>query len=333
MKAEETVKKTIEANGLIPAGSTVILALSGGPDSLCLLHMLLGLRERSGFDLHALHVNHMIRGREADEDEAFVAETCKELGVPVRIIKKDVPAMAKEQGLSEEDAGRRVRYRALFEYKRELEEGGRTVLIALAHNRDDQAETVLMRIIRGTGVHGLGAMEYKRKDGVIRPLLDTSREAVEEYCQRKGLSPRIDRTNGTGEYTRNDIRLRVLPALEECSPRVKDSLVRLAAFAREDDARLRKEAEEILERECVFASGSAVLRTSLINDLSPAVSKRIIALALAELGLSEDLSAERIAAVLSASRSGRGGLTIELPRGFRALISKGKLTLASPGEK
>ena len=94
MKAEETVKKTIEANGLIPAGSTVILALSGGPDSLCLLHMLLSLRERSGFDLHALHVNHMIRGREADEDEAFVEETCKELGVPVRIIKKDVPAMA-----------------------------------------------------------------------------------------------------------------------------------------------------------------------------------------------------------------------------------------------
>ncbi len=331
-KAEESVKKTISSRGLIPKGSAVVLGLSAGPDSLCLLHILLGLKEKLGFELCALHVNHMLRGADADADESFARSFCEEQGIPLRVVKKDVMAMAKEQGLSTEDAGRRVRYEAFFRYAEELRKDGRPALIALAHNRDDQAETVLMRLIRGTGVHGLAAMEYKRADGVIRPLLDTPRSAVEEYCREKGLEPRIDKTNSEPGYTRNRVRLELLPLLESSyNPKIKEALVRLSSFAAEDEACLRDEAEAFVKaRAPESPAGSLVFKAEELNSLHPAIEKRVLALALSKLGLKEDLSAERLAAVTGALKSGRGGLTIELPRGFKALIGRGRLTLLAP---
>ncbi len=333
-KAEESVKKTISSRGLIPKGSAVVLGLSAGPDSLCLLHILYGLREKLGFELCALHVNHMLRGADADADEAFAEEYCESLGIPVRTVRADVRAMAEEQGLSEEDAGRRVRAKVLREYADELSEGGKPVFIALAHNRDDQAETVLMRLIRGTGVHGLAAMEYKRKDGVIRPLLDTPRSDIEDYCREKGLSPRIDKTNSEADYTRNSIRLRLLPLLEnEYNPRIKEALVRLSSFASEDDACLRELAEAFLTENGRQKNGGLELDIKALRTLQPAVLKRALALGLADLGLTEDLSAERMAAITGAMKSGRGGLTIELPRGYSARILKGKLALRPPASR
>ncbi|MBR0139803.1 MAG: tRNA lysidine(34) synthetase TilS [Firmicutes bacterium] len=333
-KAEERVKKTIAERDLIPEGSAVLLGLSAGPDSLCLLHILYGLREKLDFELYALHVNHMLRGADADADEAFAGEYCESLGIPVRTLRCDVKAMAKEQGLSPEDAGRRVRAKALREYADELSEGGRPVLIALAHNRDDQAETVLMRLIRGTGVHGLAAMEYKRKDGVIRPLLDTPRSDIEDYCREKGLKPRIDKTNAEADYTRNSVRLKLLPLLEsEYNPRIKEALVRLSSFASEDDACLREEAGSFIKENAKARTESVAFETKALKTLQPAILKRVLALSLADLGLTEDLSAERIAAVTGALNSGRGGLTIELPRGYTAKILKGRLILAGPAGK
>lgn len=324
MKAEDRVKRTIESQQLIAPGDRVVLALSGGPDSLCLLHILSELRERLAFDLKALHVNHMLRGSEADADALWVEEHCRALGIPVRIVSCDVAGLAKEQGLSEEEAGRQVRYQALKEYA----EGG---LIALAHNRNDQAETVLFRLLRGSGVHGLAAMDYKRKDGVIRPLLDTPRDEIEEYCQRKGLAPRMDRTNSETEYTRNRIRLELIPQLEKAfNPNLQEALVRLAASARADDDLLNRMAEDTLAG-CAADGGSdgvVVLEKEDLLALDPAIRARVLCLALQKLGLEEDLSFVHRQALEDLLQKGRGGKTLQLPGGYLAGLFAGRLTLS-----
>ena len=238
MDAFERVKKTIEEHSLVNIGDVLVLGLSGGPDSLCLLHILKDLEGEYGFSLRAFHLNHMIR-EEAEGDEEFVRERCEKLGVPLDCFKADVTAEAKEKGQSVETAGRNIRHAILKKLCEDIEKDlkdGCSARGVLAHNADDQAETVLLRIIRGTGVHGLGAMEYMREDGLIRPLLDTQRKDIEDYCREKGLDPRTDSTNASEEYLRNRIRLSVIPMLEDINPSIKSALTRLAENASMDDS-------------------------------------------------------------------------------------------------
>ncbi|MBR3296919.1 MAG: tRNA lysidine(34) synthetase TilS [Firmicutes bacterium] len=309
MDAELTVRHTIKKHKLINKGDEVLLGLSGGPDSLCLLHILCLLRFEIGFGLSALHLNHKIRGAEADADAEWVKELCGLLCVPLAVYERDIPAMAKELGITEEDAGRRVRHELL---KAEAEKTGAKV--ALAHNRDDQAETVLLRILRGTGVHGLGAMEYERADGLIRPLLDTPRSEVERYCRDNGLAPRIDSSNAETDYLRNRVRLELLPQLEAYNPNIKESLVRLASAAREDDACLSAMAEEWTERH--FRDGAIPVKD--LRELYPALFPRVVMLAFKKIGLTSDISSVHIEALRASVFKQEGNKTIEFPRGFEA---------------
>ena len=300
---KRTVLNTIKEHHLIEHGDYVFLGLSGGPDSLCLLHVLMELRYELGFEMSAIHVNHGIRGEAAKEDAMWVVNYCNRIGVSCTRVEANVPFYAEKLHLTEEEAGRRVR-REIFAYMaygmlgenvhekhpawplRNVYKGPggikaapKAVKIALAHNMDDQAETVLMRILRGTGVHGLTGIQYESplvdalqrvgwgirnpllqqnaKDldiSIIRPLLDVPRTEIENYCTEKQLQPRIDHTNQETEYTRNKIRLELLPMLEEkYNPNIKETLVRLAANAAEDDAALArisaasaKDAEKVL---------------------------------------------------------------------------------------
>lgn len=278
------VRDTIKDNELIQKGERVLLALSGGPDSLCLLHILNDLSGMLGFELSALHLNHMIRGSAADEDEAFLKEHCSALGVPLFAERADIPSLAAESGKSLEETGRDIRYRLLKEKGFDK--------IAVAHNKNDQAETVLMRILRGTGVRGLAAMEYKREDGIIRPLLDTERSEIEQYCRDKNLSPRMDKTNEETDYTRNRIRLELLPALKEYNPNIIDSLCRLADSARDDE-------------KSAFA--------------------KVVVAAFDEAGLKEDIGAVHINSLYKAHKKNVGGKIIEFPHGYKAVIKNGRI--------
>ncbi|MCF0150864.1 MAG: tRNA lysidine(34) synthetase TilS [Firmicutes bacterium] len=331
MNAEDRVKKTIQEQALLCPGDAVLLALSGGPDSLCLLHIL---RELSGplhLSLRALHVNHLLRGEAADEDEAWVRAHCAQLQIPLEVVRADVRSLARQQGCSEEEMGRQVRYEAL---KRSAAEDG--AKIALAHNRSDQAETVLLRLLRGTGVHGLGAMEYRRSDGVIRPLLDTPREEIEEYCQRKGLAPRTDATNSSPAYTRNRLRLQLLPLLEkDYNPSVQEALIRLAASARCDEAYLQQQAEDALSAICPDAAararaGTVILCARQLAALHPAIRGRVIATCFRCLGLQEELSFVHRNAIEVMLESGAGGKQLQLPDGYTAELYAGQLKLQAP---
>lgn len=307
------VRKTIEANSLIDKGDKVVLGLSGGPDSVCLLSILSKLQKTFDFQLFAFHVNHCIRGEEADGDEAYAKSLCETLGVEFASVKIDVPALAKTKKKTEEEMGREVRIEEIGKFAQSV--GANK--IALAHNKNDQAETVLMRIIRGTGVHGLCAMEYKREDGLIRPLLDAERTEIESYCEKENLNPHIDHTNNEAEYTRNKIRLKLLPQIaEDFNPAVIDALVRLSASAKADDAALNKIAEE--------------LKTTSVKELAKmddALFTRVVNLLLKDAGLYEDISAVHINALKSAVQKNVGGKVIEFPKGYRAEIKKGKVII------
>ena len=326
MNAYDSVRKTIDEHSLVNRGDVLVLGLSGGPDSMCLLHILKDLEEEYGFTLRAFHLNHMIRP-EAGDDEEYVKECCRRLGIPLDTAKADIPAIAKEKGESEEAAGRNVRHALLKRLCEDLEKDlpdGCSARPVLAHNADDQAETVLLRIIRGTGVHGLAAMEHMREDGLIRPLLDTERKDIEDYCRDKGIEVLTDSTNASEEYLRNRIRLRVLPMLEEINPSVKQGLRRLAANAAMDDAFVSGAAENWYEAH-VKRGAFPVLLVRDLRGLDGCIFRRAVKLAFAEAGLSSDIEAVHIKALERSVYANIGNKTVEFPQGYIAYINHGEV--------
>ena len=197
-----------EQKKLLMPGDTVVAGVSGGADSVCLLALLDELKEKLGLTLYVIHVHHGIRGAEADRDAAFVRELAGKKNLPFCLIKKDVPAAAKELGMTEEEAGRRLRYEAMEEYAKKVGADK----IALAHHRDDQAETVLFHLFRGSGPRGLRGMPVKRGP-FIRPLLFVSRQEIEAYLAEKQLSYCEDSTNSSLKYSRNILRRQILPVI------------------------------------------------------------------------------------------------------------------------
>ncbi len=331
MDARLRVIKTVDEHKLINEGDRLVLGLSGGPDSLCLLHVLAGLREKLGFELYALHLNHLMRGADAEADVAFLKSECAALKVPLTVVRCDVYKKAEDENTSPEEAGRIARHEALSaEAARLAADGsGRPAKIVFAHNRGDQAETVLMRIFRGTGIHGLAAMEYEREDGVIRPLLDTPRSEVEEFCTKNSLKPRFDSTNASDDYTRNRLRHHLIPQLEEeYNPNLKDVLFRLAENAREDDAYLLKEAAQALEG-LVTARGEGFVKLDAkkLRAMDPAIQKRVISMAFRSIGLTQDIASVHLNPLCRTLNANLGGRTVEFPSGYAAVTSARALTL------
>ncbi|MDR1027999.1 MAG: tRNA lysidine(34) synthetase TilS, partial [Clostridiales Family XIII bacterium] len=239
---QSNIREAIGGMGLIPKGGHVIVGFSGGPDSLCLLHALLHLRAEFDFTVGAVHVNHGFRPGAAEADQAYAERLCADWGIPIDIHTPDVAALARERGETPEEAGRTARYRAFDETAARVERmsgfAPSGIKIAVAQNRNDQAETVLMRLLRGSGPDGLSGMSRRRVSDagyeVIRPLLAVSRDAIELYCADNGLRPRRDHTNEETGYFRNRIRLELLPLLRrDYNASVDDALIRLAKIAGE----------------------------------------------------------------------------------------------------
>ena len=226
----DKVQGFIAKHDLIKNGEKVLVALSGGADSVSLLHVLISIKEIYNLDIRAAHFNHMIRGAEADRDESFCRELCGRLGVPFFLAKEDIPYHAEKSGESLELCGRRMRYEALERFADEL--GG--AKIATAHNLNDNTETVLMNLTRGSGVGGMGGIPPKR-GMIIRPLLSCSRAEIESYCEENGLDYVTDSTNLDDDYTRNKLRHKVLPELRELNPSVDEGVMKMSSLMREAD--------------------------------------------------------------------------------------------------
>ena len=202
---------------MIPENKNIVVGLSGGADSVCLLYVLAALRKKLGLQLCAVHVHHGLRGVEADADEAYVRDICRAWDVPLKVMRIDAAALAKQWGIGCEEAGRRARYEIFEECLQEM--GGCRGAIAVAHHRDDCAETLLFHMFRGTGLDGMAGIrpvrKTERESMIIRPLLETGKTEIESFLQEKGISWRIDSTNTGEDYTRNRIRNRVLPYAEK----------------------------------------------------------------------------------------------------------------------
>lgn len=241
------VIETIHRHRLLKSGSRVLVAVSGGPDSVALLHVLQALRRSWRLEVRAAHLDHALRAESAD-DAAFVRGLGQRWGVPMTIIRHDVAARCARQGWSLEDGARRVRYQVLLELARDQ----RADRVCLAHTADDQAETVLMRLIRGTGLLGLGAIPIERSgDGVsyVRPLLEVWRADILDYLRRHRLSFREDPSNTDRRFFRNRIRHELLPLLaRDYNPNIRQALVQLAQQSRSDYDYLQEAAARVWKR-------------------------------------------------------------------------------------
>lgn len=309
----DIVRRTIERENLIQKGDKILVALSGGPDSVCLLHCLKKLEHIYDLKIYAAHLNHMIRGMEAQKDAMYTAKLCDAFDLIFFVKSVDVPLYAKKERLSLEEAARKVRYEMLFEIKDKISADK----IAVAHNLDDQVETVLMRLMRGTGIHGLRGMDYLREDGLIRPLLDVQKRDILKYCEEQKLSPRVDKTNEETEYTRNRIRINLIPLIEaEYSPQIKMHLSKMANLLREDDAFLEAESSGIFQRDAVILEDRVKLQADDLSLLHPAIAKRIIRYAVKEAaGTLEGLESGHIDDVIDLMKSPKTHAMLHLPKG------------------
>lgn len=241
--------KTIEDYRMLSPVSRVVAGVSGGADSMALLHLLWGLRKTwPELMVTAAHVNHCLRGGESDRDEAHVREYCQKENIPLQVLKIDVRAEAQRRKLGLEACGRAVRYEF---FQRLAGDGG---LIATAHNSSDQVETVLLHLARGAGLKGLCGIPPAR-DNIIRPLIGCTRREIEDYCQKNEIPYVTDSTNLKTEYARNKIRLQVLPVLKEINPSLEEAVGRMAQGLREDDDYLWAEAHSLLSRASLEEGG------------------------------------------------------------------------------
>lgn len=267
----QTVANTIAAHNMLKDCRNLIVGISGGADSVCLLSVLSVYIRKNALPIQliAAHVNHGLRGEAADRDEAQVKELCSTLGIPLNIRHCPVAQLAKEQGISVEMAGRNARYT----FFQELADALPDSKIAVAHNREDRAETVLWNIIRGTGLDGLKGIPYVR-DSVIRPLLDVSKRDIRNYCNEQGLPVCEDATNQETDYTRNKIRLELLPYMEDkFQTDMTEKILRLSNNSLPDEDFLQEQAK-IAYTACVRREN--VLDRKAFLQLHPAMQIRVL---------------------------------------------------------
>jgi tRNA(Ile)-lysidine synthase len=312
----------------------LLVGVSGGPDSVCLLHVLAGLRRSLGLKLHIAHLNHMLRGAESDADAEYVAVLARKLRIPATIEARDVRAYRKKHRLSLEEAAREVRYAFFSEAARSLG----TDSVAVGHTADDQIETILMRLIRGTGIAGLRGMQplstLRMADGsclrVIRPLLQVRREETEAYCSAHKLSPRTDSSNLLPDRLRNRVRSQLIPLLRRYNPDIDDALLRLADAASIDMEYIEKEIERLWGSVVQERQEGIVIDKSGFSRLDPAIKRHLLRSAIQRLlGDLQDIEAIHIENLVEAMAK-PAGKRLSLPRGlaFHVDYDHGLITTA-----
>ena len=321
----EKVLSTINKHNLISDGDKIVIGLSGGPDSVCLLHILNRLKEKLDIELYVAHLNHQIRGIEAQKDALYVSTICEEMGITYFLKSIDVPKYCKDNGLSIEEGARKLRYEMFNEIKQKTKSNK----IAIGHNLNDQAETVLMRIMRGTGLQGLRGIEYARENGIIRPLLDIERKDIEEYCELHNLNPRIDESNLENIYTRNKIRLELIPYMKDnFNPNLIESIVRMSNNLRSDSDYIEAHAEAEFKNICKISSDSAEININNFKKLHNAIKVRVLRKGIkAILGDTNFIDQKHIDDVIELESESKINKMLTLPRGIFVYRRKNSIIL------
>lgn len=270
---KDKIKNTINKYNLIKSGDKIVIGVSGGPDSICLLHILNELKKELNIEIFVAHVNHMIR-KVADIETEYVQEFCKKINVKCFTKKIDVLSIAKETKKGTEEVGRNERY-AFFN---EVLEQTKSNKIATAHNSNDKAETVVLNIIRGSGISGLKGIEANRDNKYIRPLIEINRDEIEKYCEENNLNPKYDETNQENIYSRNKVRNELIPYIKkEFNQNIIQTINRLSELATEENEYIenivRKTYEEInIENQ----NEEIILNLKKFNNLELVIKRRVI---------------------------------------------------------
>ncbi|MFH0777343.1 MAG: tRNA lysidine(34) synthetase TilS [Candidatus Eisenbacteria bacterium] len=322
------IRAFVEREKLVEPGDSVLAAVSGGADSMALLSLLSNLRRDLGFRLSAAHFNHRLRGAAADKDALFVRKTCRRMEISLTVGRGNAMELARVERLSVEEAARGLRYE--FLRKTAVDTGCNKV--ALGHTMEDQAETVLMRLIRGAGVLGLSAMRPVSQGLLIRPLLETERRELIAYLKAKRLSYRQDRSNLDRDFTRNKIRHELLAALrDEYNPRIVRSLSRHSALLGRVEDYLREEGLRAYAA-CSRAGATDNIELELPALLSyhSCVQQYVVREAYSRFrGSLEDLSFCHVESLLKLISSGHSGDSVDLPNGISAWLESSRLVVGS----
>lgn len=312
----------INEKQLIHKGDRVLVALSGGPDSVCMLNILMDIRKEYNMEVGAAHINHMVRGEEADGDQEYVKTLCEKFNIPCFIKRIDINKIAKEKGISSEMAGREERYG----FFNEILQKHSYNKIALAHNANDQAETILMRIMRGTGLEGLVGIRAKRDNIYIRPILDIGRFDIEKYCEENNLNPRIDKTNLENVYSRNKVRLEMIPYIKDnFNPEIINTLNRLGILMGKDEDFINEFVKKGIDDYCIFANDlsissklfqehESILTRTLKNSLTIFSKKHF------------DFEMKHIYDIITLQK-GKTGIRLSLPHGLEAINVYGDIKI------
>jgi tRNA(Ile)-lysidine synthase len=326
----EKLKATVSRFGLLEKGDRVLVALSGGPDSVALLHGLLNLKPEFHLELYVAHLNHKLRGVESDEDEKFAKKLASDLKLKFFSKKVDVRREAKKRKLSIEETAREVRYR----YLERLADRVGANKIALGHQADDQAETFLMRLVRGAGAAGLSGMPVRR-DKIIRPLIQIKREEIERFLKTDQIPFRLDSSNYLTDFNRNKIRLKLLPVIKkEFNPRIVDSLNRAADIISLQQGYVQKISEQILKKIGKKRKGRIVIDAKKFARYDTCLRREMIRLCINDLGGDiSQLSFELVDRTLNLTVKRRSGKRIKLDKSVWFEVGGSELVLFREEEK
>lgn len=324
------ILETIKKYNMIENGEKVVLAVSGGPDSICMLDILKDIKNDEKIDMNfeivVAHVNHMIR-KEAEEDEKYVKKYCEEKQIEFYSKSIDVQKMANNNKIGLEEAGRKARY----DFFDEILERTNAQKIAIAHNKNDKVETVLMHILRGSGINGLKGIEPKREK-YIRPLIECERNEIEEYCNDKNLQPRIDKTNFENEYTRNKVRNLLIPYIQkEFNPNLIKTIDRLSNLVAEEENYMDKQVEKVYKEILISENQKEIqLDLKMFNLQEKVIKSRVILYTITRLfGNSKGLEKIHIEDIIRLCSNNIGNKYLTPNKKIKILIKNHKIYFMS----
>ena len=321
---KQKVKETIKKYNLINSGDRIVLGVSGGPDSIAMLDILRKLRDEIKFEIYVVHINHNIRGKDADEDEEYVKKYCENYNIKCFSKKIDVPTIAQNEKIGTEEAGRKVRY----EYFDEILQKTNSNKIGIAHNKNDKVETIIMHLLRGSGVSGLRGIEPIRENKFIKPLIECDRQEIEKYCKENNLQPRIDKTNFENEYTRNKIRNIVIPYIkEQFNPNIIETITRLSEVISNEDNFIEKIAQETYNKLLVIEENNRIeLNLKEFNLLDEVLKNRIILIATKKIfGSTQGIEKVNITDIIKLCNNNIGNKFLMPNKNLKVLVQNRKV--------
>jgi len=319
----DRVLKTINNHGMLRGGESVLVAVSGGPDSVALLHVLKRLQPVLGLDIIVFHLNHKLRGPEADADARFAGEFAAGMGLKAILVESDARLLMERERLSLEEAAREARYREMERLAAELG----IDRIALGHHADDQVETFLIRLLRGSGLGGLGSIKPVR-DGYIRPLIDETKSEIFRYIEEYSLEYRVDASNQDESILRNRIRHKLIPLLGEYNPKFRETLLNTIEIVREDQAFIEEIVAGVFSGHAQREPGLARLPIVEITNQPLAIERRLVRLAIRSAkGDLRGIEFKHVDAILRGLRNGSGRMEIDLPGQIIARVEYGQLVI------